>query len=144
MRVIKNGFLRKWGSTDARAPLPCFSVNYSRYDYDEVASMDQTYVEQRNGGYWVSGTRVSLDSIVYRFLEGLSPEGIADCFPSVTLEQVYGAITYYLAHRVEIDRYLCAVDAEYELFRQRVRTQYPRLSRKLDALLPPTQPRPYS
>lgn len=105
--------------------------------------MDQMYVEQRDGRYWVSGTRVSLDSIVYRFLEGLPPEGIIDCFPSVTLEQVYGAITYYLAHRAEIDRYLRAADVEYEAFRQQVRTQYPRLSRKLDELLQPAQPRPY-
>ena len=102
--------------------------------------MDQTYVEQRDSGYWISGTRVSLDSIVYRFLEGLPPEGITDCFPGVTLEQVYGAITYYLAHRAEIDRYLRATDVEYEAFRQRVRAQYPRLSRKLDALLQPAQP----
>ena len=52
------------------------------------------YIEQRDGGYWISGTRVSLDSIVYRFLEGLSAESIrTDCFPVLTLEQVYGAIT---------------------------------------------------
>ena len=105
--------------------------------------MEQIYIEQRDGGYWIQRTRVSLDSIVYRFLEGLSPEGITDCFPGVTLEQVYGAITYYLAHRTEIDQYLRTADAEYEAFRQRVRTQYPRLSRKLDELLQPAQPRAY-
>jgi uncharacterized protein (DUF433 family) len=105
--------------------------------------MDQTYVEQRDGGYWIQGTRVSLDSVVYRFLEGLPPEGITDCFPGLTLELVYGAITYYLSHRVEIDRYLNAEDAEYEVFRQRVRTQYPRLGRKLDELRQSVQPRPY-
>lgn len=105
--------------------------------------MDQTYVEQRDGGYWLRETRVSLDSIVYRFLEGLAPEGITDCFPGVTLEQVYGAITYYLAHRAEIDEYLRTADADYETFRQRVRVQYPRLSRKLDELLQASQPRSY-
>ena len=97
--------------------------------------MNRTYVEQHDGGYWLQGTRVSLESIVYRFLEGLSPENIADCFPGLTLEQVYGAITYYLGHRAEVDAYLQAADAEYETFRQRVRTEYPRLSRKLDELL---------
>jgi len=101
--------------------------------------MAQAYVEQRNGGYWVRGTRVSLDSTVYRFLEGLSPEGIADCFPGLTLEQVYGSIAFYLGHRTEIDAYLQAADAEYEAFRQRVRTEYPRLSRKLDEMLQSSQ-----
>lgn len=101
--------------------------------------MKQAYVEQRDGGYWVRNTRVSLDSIVYRFLEGLSPESIADCFPGLTLEQVYGAITYYLGRRTEIDAYLKAADNEYEAFRQRVRAEYPRLSRRLDELLQPSQ-----
>jgi hypothetical protein len=55
------------------------------------------YIEQRDTGFWILGTRVSLDSVVYRFLEGLSPETIqADCFPTLTLDQVYGAISYYL------------------------------------------------
>jgi uncharacterized protein (DUF433 family) len=101
--------------------------------------MNDTYVEQRDDGYWVQGTRVSVDSIVYRFLEGLSPESIADCFPGLTLEQAYGAITYYLSHRAEIDAYLKAADAEYESFRQQVRAEYPRLSRRLDELLQSNQ-----
>jgi Protein of unknown function (DUF433) len=73
-------------------------------------------------------TRVSLDSVVYRWLEGLSAETIAGCFPVLILEQVYGAIAYYLGHRVEIDAYLKAADDEYEAFRERVRANYPRLS----------------
>jgi len=64
--------------------------------------MEKPYVETHDGGHWISGTRVSLDSVVLAFLQGLSPESIAaECFPTLTLEQVYGAITYYLAHRLE-------------------------------------------
>jgi uncharacterized protein (DUF433 family) len=97
--------------------------------------MDQAYIEQRDGGYWIQATRVSLDSVVYRWLEGLSPETIADCFPVLTLEQVYGAIAYYLARRAEIDAYLKSAEQGYEEFRQRVRANYPRLSRRLDELI---------
>ena len=83
------------------------------------------YIEQRDNGYWILGTRVSLDSVVYRFLEGLSPETIqADCFPTLTLDQVYGAISYYLTNRAEIDRYLRDSDEDYEAFRQRNRAEY--------------------
>jgi len=96
---------------------------------------NQSYIEQRNGGYYIKSARVSLDSIVYRWLEGLSPETVAECFPVLTLEQVYGAIAYYLGHRVEIDNYLKDANEEYEDFRQRVRANYPRLSRRLDDLL---------
>ena len=43
---------------------------------------EKDYVEKRNAGHWVAGTRVSLDSIVLAFLDGLSPETIAvECFP---------------------------------------------------------------
>jgi uncharacterized protein (DUF433 family) len=65
--------------------------------------MPQEYVERRNGGYYVAGTRVSLDSIVSSFNGGESPETIRQNFPSRSLEQVYGAITFYLAHEKEID-----------------------------------------
>jgi len=50
--------------------------------------MNPQYVEQREGGHWISGTRVSLDSIVYAFLQGQTPESIAQSFPVLTLEQV--------------------------------------------------------
>jgi uncharacterized protein (DUF433 family) len=98
--------------------------------------MTNDFIEQRDRGYWIRGTRVSLDSIVYRFLEGLSPETIqADCFPTLTLAQVYGAISYYLSNRAEIDSYLAQADKDYEEFRRRVRSEYPEAHRGLDAIL---------
>ena len=54
----------------------------------------------------VAGTRISLDSVVIGFQQGESPEEIQRNFPALTLEQVYGAITHYLAHRDEVDEYL--------------------------------------
>lgn len=81
--------------------------------------MERQYVEKRNEIYWLAGTRVSLDSVVLAFLEGLSPETIsAECFPILTLEQVYGVITYYLSHRDEIDAYLKHAETEFEILRQ--------------------------
>src|SRR4051794_21421995 len=65
--------------------------------------MTRDYVEQREGGYYVAGTRVSLDSIVYAFRGGESPEAIQQNFPSLTLEQVYGATAFYLRHQAAID-----------------------------------------
>ena len=45
-----------------------------------VKSMANEYIEQRDGGYFIKGARVSLDSLVYAFLRGASSEGIADPF----------------------------------------------------------------
>ena len=75
------------------------------------------YVEKVDGGYRVSGTRVSLDSIVGRYQEGLSAEGIAECFPVLSLDQVYGTIAFYIANRTEIDAYMRA-SAQLSLERQ--------------------------
>jgi uncharacterized protein (DUF433 family) len=68
--------------------------------------MEKLFVETHDGGYWVSGTRVSLDSIVYAFRQGYAPETIRRSFPVLTLEEVYGAITFYLGHETEIDDYM--------------------------------------
>ena len=76
--------------------------------------MHSQYIEQRNEGYYVAGTRVSLDSVVYSFKEGQSPEAIQADFPSLKLAQIYGAIAFYLDHRAEIDRYLEEAEREFE------------------------------
>jgi uncharacterized protein (DUF433 family) len=72
----------------------------------------KNYVEFRDGGYWIAGSRVSLDSIVYCFRDGQSPEGIAENFPVLSLEQVYGAIAFYLSNRKDIDEYLIKAEEE--------------------------------
>jgi uncharacterized protein (DUF433 family) len=61
------------------------------------------YVEKRNGGFYVADTRVSLDSIVYSFKAGGSPETIRQGFSFLSLEQVYGAMAFYLAHAQEVE-----------------------------------------
>ena len=95
--------------------------------------MPHEYVEQRDGAYYVAASRVSLDSVVYAFLRGDSPEGIADDFPALTLEQVYGSIAFYLANRDQIDAYLRAVEREFDRLRADSRKQHPLLYAKLDA-----------
>ncbi len=94
--------------------------------------MNREYVRQRDDGYWIGDSRVSLDSIVYAFLRGASPESIARSFPLVTLEEIYGAITFYLAHQAEVDEYLRQGDAEFEALRRAARESNPLLYQKLD------------
>ena len=91
----------------------------------------QPYVEQRDGGHWITGTRVSLDSLVYAFLKGQSAESIQDSFPSVTLEEVYGAIAYYLGNREAIDSYLRKQEATFERERAAAALAHPELRRRL-------------
>lgn len=91
--------------------------------------MNKEYVTLFEGTYRISGTRVSLDSVVYAWLSGLSPESIVDSYPVLTLEQVHGALAYYLAHQEEIEEYLRQGEADFEILRET-------LSRKLSETNP--------
>ena len=91
------------------------------------------YIEQRDQGYWIEKTRISLDSVVYAFLNGESPENIAQNFPLLSLEQVYGAITFYLANQELIDAYLKEGEAEFEKLQQSFRERNLPLYQKLKA-----------
>ena len=82
-----------------------------------ISVTSKQYIEQRENYYFIKESRVSLDSIVINFLNGVSPEGIAQSFPALTLEQVYGAIAFYLANRQAIDTYLQESKAAYEKLR---------------------------
>jgi uncharacterized protein (DUF433 family) len=94
--------------------------------------MAQEYVERRNGGYYLIGSRVSLESVVYPFLDGASPETIVDEFPTLSLEQVYGAITFYLGNRVEVDAYLIETEKQWEEARKSQSPIPPALRERLE------------
>jgi len=91
------------------------------------------YVDERNGGLYVPGSRVSLDSVVYAWLRGESPIGIAESFTSLSLDQINSAIRYYQAHRAEVDAYLERQRAEHERMRQEARAKDPAFYAKMDA-----------
>jgi uncharacterized protein (DUF433 family) len=55
----------------------------------------------------VKGTRVGIETILYDYVHrSQSPEAIAQRYPSLTLEQVYATVTYYLHNREVITAYL--------------------------------------
>jgi uncharacterized protein (DUF433 family) len=68
--------------------------------------MPGEYIRLIEGQYLVGDTRVSLDSLVYLFREGMSAESMVDSYSALTLEQVHGALAFYLGNQLEIDAYL--------------------------------------
>jgi uncharacterized protein (DUF433 family) len=54
----------------------------------------------------IKGTRVGIETVLDDYLEGASPEEIAARYRSLSLEQVYATITYYLHNRAQVDAYL--------------------------------------
>jgi uncharacterized protein (DUF433 family) len=93
--------------------------------------MPGEYVRLVEGQYLVGGTRVSLDSLVYLFREGMSAESMVDSYPALTLEQVHGALAFYLGNRQEIDAYLSEGQRSAESEHQRSRQTNAELIAKL-------------
>lgn len=66
----------------------------------------RTYVHENEHGLRVGGCDISLDSVVINYQKGLSAESIQQHFPALSLEEVYGAIAFYLGNRKEVEEYL--------------------------------------
>lgn len=54
----------------------------------------------------VGATRVSLDSVIFAFHDGATPEEIVQQYPTLNLPDVYAVVSYYLQHRDEVEDYL--------------------------------------
>ena len=66
--------------------------------------MDGEFVERRDGGFYVIGSRVPIDRVVWEYLNGEDPETIQSHYSTLSLEQVNGAILFYLNHKDEVEQ----------------------------------------
>ncbi len=77
-----------------------------------------------DGNIRISGTRVTLHSIISAYKLGDSPEAIQEGFPTVPLADVYAVISYYLAHREIVDEHMRQIDEEGQHIRQEWEARY--------------------
>jgi uncharacterized protein (DUF433 family) len=55
----------------------------------------------------LKGSRIGIESVLYEYIfREQTPEDIAKRFPTLTLEQIYATILYYLHNREQIDVYM--------------------------------------
>lgn len=62
----------------------------------------------------VGDTRVSIDSVVIQYERGATAEEIVESFPDLTLSDVHGVISYYLANKIAVDNYIAESEAAGE------------------------------
>lgn len=67
-----------------------------------------------DGSIRIGNTRLLLDLVVLAFNEGRTPEEIVTAYPTLKLAEVYGALTYYLENRREVDVYIMGREEEAE------------------------------
>lgn len=82
-------------------------------------------VEDEHGVLRVSGSRVTVDVILYDFRAGLTAEEIALNYPTVELANVYAVLSYYLSHKKELDDYLKVQEQRSEEKRREVLQRSP-------------------
>src|SRR5688500_14586761 len=79
-----------------------------------------------NGVARISGTRVALETVLWTFNEGASPEDIVSRYPALSLADVYAVVAYYLNNRAELDAYLQQADETERQVRAAYEAQNPR------------------
>lgn len=65
--------------------------------------MSGEYIERRDGGFYLKDSRVPLAPVVREYQHGEPPEAIRSHYPTLSLEQVYGAIAFYLGHQRDVE-----------------------------------------
>lgn len=93
------------------------------------------YVQiDHDGVMRVGDCGVPIDSVIAGFEQGQTPETIRSQYPSLRLEEVYGAIAYYLAHRQEVEGYLARQDVLWDTWRKKLQQDEPPVIERLRSL----------
>jgi uncharacterized protein (DUF433 family) len=96
------------------------------------------HVEERDGEYYAARTRVPVGVVIAAWKRGDVPERIVEQFPSLSLADVYGVITYYLDHEADLQAHFARLRDEYERARQAARAErpdfYAELQRRVNAV----------
>src|SRR6266850_7201562 len=82
-------------------------------------------IPDKKGVLHIAGTRVTLDYVIGMFEAGASAEEIADEYDSLTLDQVYGVIFYYLRHQDQVKAHLAGEEKESEEAAHRAEASFP-------------------
>ncbi len=80
----------------------CHHVNVSEAGMTETIPLAMG----EDGVLRVSGTRVTLDTVMATFRDGATPKEIAQQYPSLPLGDIYEVIGYALRHQSDVDEYL--------------------------------------
>jgi uncharacterized protein (DUF433 family) len=72
----------------------------------------------------ITGTRITLDSVIHAFRDGATPEEMCQDFPSLPLAQVYSLLAFYLNQQDEVDAYLAEQAQANRIIRQELQTTH--------------------
>ena len=80
---------------------------------------------EEHGRMRVGSTRVSLDTVIFAFKQGATPEEIVADYSTLDLSDVYAVITYYLQNQAEVESYLQERQARRDEVRREMEARSP-------------------
>ncbi len=94
-------------------------MNLKRFTFTEEVPLTQ----DQHGSIRVTGSRVTLDTIVHIYQRGDSVERIHHGFPTVSVAQINAILDWYHKHQAEADEYLAEGVAAAEKLRLEIESQ---------------------
>lgn len=73
----------------------------------------------------VGQTRVPIDTVVFSFNEGASPEETALGYTTLELPDIYAVVNCYLHNKAEVDEYISGREAEGARIRAEMEKRFP-------------------
>lgn len=86
--------------------------------FETIQTLPLTLTE--DGTIRVADSRVSLESVIYEYEQGATPEQIAQMFPAIKLADIYSVIAYYLNNREFVAAYLARQEADGDAMQQQI------------------------
>ncbi len=89
----------------------------------DVLTSEVKLTETEAGVLRIGDSRVSLDTVIFAFNEGATPEQIVEDYDSLELAEVYAVISYYLQNRDKIEDYLAKRKIQRENLRRQIESR---------------------
>lgn len=89
----------------------------------DVLTSEVKLTETEAGVLRIGDSRVSLDTVIFAFNEGATPEQIVEDYDSLELAEVYAVISYYLQNRDKIEDYLAKRKIQREQLRRQIESR---------------------
>lgn len=82
-------------------------------------------LREADGALRVGRTGVTLETVLWAFQEGATPEDIQRQYPSLDLADIYDVVAYYLRHRETVDEYLLEREQTYRETIDQLKKEFP-------------------
>ena len=71
-------------------------------------------------------------SIIYEYRDGAAAETIRQNFPTLSLEEIHGAIAFYLGHPEEVEAYLRELEKKWDEIEGAAKPASPELQHRIE------------